>query len=83
MLGITFLVTTSLRLFKMTESTLIDEITSVSALLFFASTVLSYLSIRSAPANGKRYEDIADYAFLLGIISLATSGALLALGVIS
>jgi hypothetical protein len=46
LLGLCFVVLTSLKLFKISQKTFIDELTSVAIVLFMASCILSFLSIR-------------------------------------
>ena len=70
LLGICFLVLTSIKVLKLSGTTFIDECTSVATVLFMCSSVLSFLSIRSNPAKGNRYEQIADIVFLTGLICL-------------
>jgi hypothetical protein len=46
LLGLCFVVLTSLKLFKISQKTFIDELTSIAIVLFMASCILSFLSIR-------------------------------------
>lgn len=82
LLGISFVVITSLRALHLSDDTLIDELTSVSAVLFLASTILSYFSLRSGEGRGDRLESIADIAFIAGIASLTISAVLLMTGIV-
>ena len=82
LLGISFLVITSLRAFHLSDDTLIDELTAVSAVLFLASTILSYFSLRTAGLRGVRLEGLADVAFIAGIASLTVSALMLMFGII-
>ena len=72
---------TSLKLLNISHRTVIDEMTSCAIVLFMASCVLSFLSIRGS-RNGKRYETIADYLFLTGITLLFLTTLLFSLNVI-
>ena len=68
-LGFCFLVLTSLKFFKLSSTTFIDEITSVCFVIFMFSCLCAFLSIRSN--NDKRiafYESLAEYSFLIGLI---------------
>ena len=67
LLGLCFVVLTSLKILNFSHTTLIDELTIVASILFMISSILSFLSIRG---NISRYENIADIAFLLGLIML-------------
>ncbi len=70
LLGICFLVLTSLKVFKLSDNTFIDECTAVATFLFMTSSFLSFLSIRSKTAKGAKYENLADYIFLGGLTCL-------------
>ena len=70
LLGICFLVLTSLKVLKLSETTFIDECTSVATILFMSSSILSFLSIRSTAGKSIKYENIADLVFLTGLICL-------------
>ncbi len=70
LLGICFIVLTSLRILHLDGKTFIDEFTSVAIIMFMISSVLSFLSMRSKNARSERYENIADIIFLLGLFSL-------------
>ena len=70
LLGICFLVLTSLKVLKLNGTTFIDECTSVATILFMSSSILSFLSIRSTSEKSARYESIADIIFLSGLICL-------------
>ena len=70
MLGLCFIVITTLAALKLNNTTLIDEFTGVAILLFFTSCVLSFLSVRGKVSKNKRYEMIADYIFLSGILTI-------------
>jgi len=70
LLGICFIVLTSLKLLHLDGKTLIDEFTAVAIFMFMFSSVLSFLSLRSKNGKGERLEKIADIIFLLGLFSL-------------
>ena len=82
LLGLCFIVLTSLKLFKISQKTFIDELTSVAIVLFMASCILSFLSIRGNIKSKGRFENIADYLFLTGIILLFVTTILFSLNVI-
>src|SRR5580765_7765700 len=67
LLGFCFLVLTSIKIFKFSDSTIIDEITAVCFVLFMFSCVCGFLSIRSKIKRAILYETLADYAFLVGL----------------
>ena len=68
LLGICFVVLTSMKLLKLNETTYIDELTAVTMFSLMISCILSFLSIRSTiSSQAKRFETIADLAFLAGL----------------
>lgn len=82
LLGICFIVLTSLKLLKVSQKTFIDELTSCAIVLFMASCILSFLSIRGNIKKSGKFENIADYLFLIGIILLFVTTILFTLNVI-
>jgi tellurite resistance protein TehA-like permease len=82
LLGICFIVLTSLKLFNVSRKTFIDELTSVAIVLFMASCLLSFLSIRGNIKKSGRLENVADYLFLCGIILLFITTILFSLNII-
>lgn len=67
-LGFCFLVLTSLKFFKFSATTFIDEITAVCFVIFMFSCLCAFLSIRSKTKNAAVYETLAEYSFLTGLI---------------
>lgn len=65
-LGFCFLVLTSLKFFKLTDTSFIDEITGVCFVIFMFSCLCAFLSIRSKTNRAELYETLAEYAFLQG-----------------
>jgi hypothetical protein len=71
LLGFCLFIITSLHLTTKTENTLIDEFTSIVALLLTVSSVLSFVSIRTENPNREFVlEQIADYLFILALIGI-------------
>ncbi|MES2773999.1 MAG: hypothetical protein V4722_07430 [Bacteroidota bacterium] len=69
LLGFCLVVLTSLRISKYSEASLIDECTGITCILLSASSLLSFLSIRSKKENlAIRYEKIADNIFIVGLM---------------
>jgi hypothetical protein len=71
LLGFCLFIITSLHLTNKTENNLIDEFTSMVALLLTISSVFSFISIRTE--NKKReylFETIADYLFIISLIGI-------------
>ncbi len=82
LLGFCFIVLTSLKVLKLQETTVIDEITAIAILFFMTSSILSFLAMRSTKRFGARYENIADYVFLLGLILLFVTTMLISFNII-
>ena len=70
LLGLCFIVLTSLRVLNLDGKTYIDECTAAALVMFMTSSVLSFLSIRTKKSKSDRYERIADTIFLLGLFFL-------------
>lgn len=69
-MGICFLVLTSLRVMKVSDISIIDEITAVAIVFFMSSNILSFLSMRSVSKASEVFETIADFIFLSGLALL-------------
>jgi hypothetical protein len=82
LLGLCFIVLTSIKINNLKEATIIDELTVVAIVMFMISCILSFLSMRNAKIPGIRYEKIADIIFLAGIFSLFATSLLIAFNVI-
>lgn len=82
LLGICFIVLTSLKVLKLQADTLVDEFTTAAMILFMISSILSFLSIRYNTERGNRLEIIADILFLIGLISLFGTTMLLTFNVL-
>jgi hypothetical protein len=78
LLGITLLIIAGLHISNRAGKTFADEVAWMGAVCFSASCLLSYLSIRDNRDND-RMEDIADKIFLLGMLTLFVSVAVLAI----
>ena len=82
LLGICFVVLTSLNVMNVTGKTIMDELTTAAIIMFMASSLLSFLSMRSKRSPGERYEMIADFVFLAGLFFLFLTTMLLAFNII-
>lgn len=82
LLGLCFVVLTSLKLMKLSDATLIDELTTVTTILFMSSCILSFMSIRGSFQKGKLWENIADVLFLSGLTSLFLTTILFSFNII-
>lgn len=68
LLGFCFVVLTSIRFFKLSDTTIIDQVTAICFVLFMFSCLCAFLSIRSKTKRADLYETLADYSFLAGLI---------------
>lgn len=70
LLGFCLVVLTSIKVFGKPARTLIDEIDALAIILFITSCIFSFLSIRLDNERGEKYEKVADYIFLAGLVLL-------------
>jgi len=71
LLGLCFVVLTSIKVSKMEERSVIDESTALAIVLFMSSCILSFLAMRKkVGAKNYHLEKIADILFLSGLIVL-------------
>lgn len=71
LLGFCLIIITSLHLSSKTENNLVDEFTSIIALLLTISTVLSFISIKTEnPKRELRLEQLADYLFITSLFGI-------------
>jgi hypothetical protein len=83
LLGICFILLTSLKLFNIDRKTIIDEVTLVAIVLFMGSCLFSFLSLRSNTKRSNLYERIADFIFLGGLFLLFTTTLLFTFDIIT
>ena len=71
LLGFCLFVITSLHIANQTETVIIDELTSVIAVLLTLSCICSFVSIKTTnEKREKRLETIADYLFVIALIGI-------------
>lgn len=70
LLGICFVVLTSLRLLNLNEKSIIDEGTGIATVILMTSCIFSFLSIRSTSQRGEIYERVADRCFVAALFVL-------------
>lgn len=63
LLGICFIVLTSIHLNNTKETTIIDQLIAVSILMFMTSSILSFLSMRNTKKPNVGMEKTADMIF--------------------
>ena len=81
LLGLCFVVLTSLKITDSREASIIDEFTTAAIILFMVSSILSYMSMRSKISK-PGYERVADVVFLTGLFCLFIITMLIAFNVI-
>lgn len=71
LLGFCLFVITSLNITNYSETSLVDEFTSIIAILLIFSCLFSFSSIRTSnPKKEKIWETIADYIFIASLIGI-------------
>lgn len=70
LLGLCFVLLSFIKLSKMSGETIVDEALGIEIIVFLASCIFSYASMRSRRQTDK-YEKIADVIFLIGLGFLA------------
>ncbi|RZK15788.1 MAG: hypothetical protein EOO86_15885 [Pedobacter sp.] len=83
LLGICFIVLTSLKKLNLVDDSLIDEFAVVAVVLFMTSCILSFISMRRERNESQKLEKIADFVFLSGLIVLFVATILIAFNLIS
>lgn len=83
LLGICFIVLTSLKKLNLADGSLIDEFAVVAIIIFMTSCILSFVSMRKTRAQSQKLEKIADVIFLSGLIVLSVATILIAFNIIS
>ena len=69
LLGLCFVILTFIKLSKIENESIIDEIMGSLIILFLISSVISYISMRTK-TKSELYEKIADFIFLAGLCLL-------------
>jgi len=82
LLGLCFVVLTSLRFLKLSQRTIIDKTDIVAIFFFMLSCILSFLSIRGSIKRGGLFEWIADLLFIGGILVVFVTAILIVFNVI-
>jgi hypothetical protein len=82
LLGLCFIVLTSIKILKLREATIIDELTVVALFFFMASSLLSFLSMRNSHPISYRLEKVADIVFLGGLSLLFITTLLISFNII-
>lgn len=71
LLGFCFFIITSMHFANLSENSFVDEFTSVVALLLTASSILSFISIKTENnETEEKAERFADYFFIASLIGV-------------
>lgn len=71
LLGFCLIVITSLHISNMVETEIIDELTSIIAVLLTLSSIFSFISIKTNNTKKeKSFENIADYFFIISLLGI-------------
>lgn len=82
LLGICFVVLTSLKKLALTDGSLIDEFAVAAVMFFMTSCILSFISMRRQKTASQRLEKVADFVFLSGLLVLFVATILIAFNLI-
>jgi uncharacterized membrane protein SirB2 len=81
LLGICFFLLSIIKISKVQAETIIDECIGVIIVIFLASSIFSYGSMRSS-TRPEFFEKIADVIFLIGLTFLTIMSLIIVFGVI-
>src|ERR1035437_9993877 len=83
LLGFTFFVLISIKGLGLSQYGIADKITGICIVLFSFACFISFLSMKStSEIRTKRYEDIADFIFFIGIFLCTVLSILILFNVI-
>jgi len=82
LLGICFIVLTSLKKLALTDGSLIDEFAVAAVMFFMTSCILSFTAMRRIKTSSQRLEKVADFIFLSGLVILFVATILIAFNLI-
>ena len=72
LLGFCLIVLTSLKISRLSERSIIDEFTGIACILLTASSVFSFLSLRTKKIGvATSYEKIADIIFMITLLFIS------------
>ncbi|MCW3127853.1 MAG: hypothetical protein JWO03_3511 [Bacteroidetes bacterium] len=77
LMGLCFIILTSIELLKIKTTTYLDEIVFLAIILFMSSSIVSFLSMKTTHKTSIRLENAADYIFLSGLIVLFITAILI------
>ena len=81
LLGLCFVILTFIKVLKLTNESLIDELVAIAIIFFLVASFFSYASMRTN-RWAEKYEKIADIIFLIGLSLLSVGSVMVAYEVI-
>jgi uncharacterized membrane protein len=81
LLGLCFVILSFIKILKLGNETVVDDLVVIAIVLFFISSFCSYASMRSRKWS-ELFEKIADTIFLIGLFLLSMGSVLVAYQVI-
>ncbi|MBC7534492.1 MAG: hypothetical protein H7258_02225 [Ferruginibacter sp.] len=82
LLGLCFIVLTSIKILNLKAATIIDEVATLAIVMFMASSILSFLSMRRESTSNLKLERIADIFFLTGLFLLFVTAMFISFNII-
>jgi len=82
LLGFCFIVLTSVKISKLSQSSIIDEGAALAIIIFMSSCLSSFLAMRNSGKRSFKMERSADILFLIGLIVLFITTMLIAFNII-
>jgi hypothetical protein len=82
LLGLCFIVLTSIRMLDLKAATLVDEIATAAIVMFMTSSILSFLSMRKDTDSNSKLEKVADIFFLCGLFMLFVTAMFISFNII-
>jgi hypothetical protein len=81
LLGLCFVILTFIKILKLGNETIIDELVAIAIIFFLVSSFFSYTSMRTNRWT-ENYEKIADIIFLTGLFLLSVGSVIIAFEII-
>jgi len=81
LLGLCFVILTFIKVLKLGNETIIDELVAIAIIFFLISSFFSYASMRTNRWT-ENYEKIADIIFLTGLLLLSVGSVIIAFEII-
>ena len=83
LLGLCFIILTTIGLLHIKAKTYLDEATVIAMIMFMGSSIASFLSMKTLGRASQRFECFADIVFLIGLVILFLTALLISFNIIS